>query len=567
MVSIKDLLEPYALRRRTHTRYYVALLTITTALLVFSIVLDYAQSYLATPLIQLGSLAFIATISLGVAERSTIRDRAKEKLIFTVIDAFGMTAYSVLPFFVASVAVLFYLGSPSSQWFFQNLKTVITFLGILVATPLLGKVVFLQVPILYQQLRESRIHSYLFYAASFLIVAIGVISYRFATYLLDEALMTWYMYETFLFFLELLFLYLSAEAAIGQGRDSLFFSLVSYVGVTTFSTLGILEAAKLTFFDYPNVFPKIVTGLVLLGANTGVMDTRITTMALESSDRANTQPMQQDMGQYPRLIGELTDTIEKLRTELGLNRTLVERQQTVLQHLYDITERAASQQNDETLQSIREEIRKLRETTLKTIRDPIEELFIGVRDCLLKQNMEVDQLKAFTGFLVGPSVPEALLLQGKRYRDINEVSPFPLLLLFYAAVTELETGTRIENLKKVGFATFLISRHPKFKGTWTRRTAQDFISDIFAGYVRPHRALAELILHEEKGEDFLRTDGPAGQLLDRLKEYIGAMDAVKDSNTALYGLKKVAEKVTTEFELKAEDIAQYIFSPDKNSAS
>ena len=321
MVSVKDLLEPYALRRRTHTRYYVALLTITTALLVFSIVLDYAQSYLATPLIQLGSLAFIATISLGVAERSAVRNRAKEKLIFAVIDAFGMTAYSVLPFFVASVAVLFYLGSPSSQWFFQNLKVVITFLGILVATPLLGKVVFLQVPILHQQLRESKMHSALFYVASFLIVAIGVTSYRFATYLLDESLMTWYMYETFLFFLELLFLYLSAEAAYWQSRDSLFFSLVSYVGVTTFSTLGILEAAKLTFFDYSNVFPKIVTGLVLLGANTGVMDARITTMALESSDGA--QPTPQDMGQYPRLIGELTDTIEKLRSELGLNRALV----------------------------------------------------------------------------------------------------------------------------------------------------------------------------------------------------------------------------------------------------
>jgi len=565
MVSVKDLLEPYALRRRTHTRYYVALLTITTALLVFSIVLDYAQSYLATPLIQLGSLAFIATIALGVAERSAIRDGAKEKLIFTVIDAFGMTAYSVLPFFVASVAVLFYLGSPSSQWFFQNLKAVITFLGILAATPLLGKVVFLQVPILYQQLRESKIHSYLFYVASFLIVAMGVTSYRFATYLLDESLLTWYMYETFLFFLELLFLYLSAEAAYWQSRDSLFFSLVSYVGVTTFSTLGILEAAKLTFFDYSNVFPKIVTGLVLLGANTGVMDTRITTMALESSDRTQSPP--QDLGQYPRLIGELANTIEKLRTELGLNRTLVERQQTVLQHLYDITERAASQQNDETLESIREEIKKLRETTLKTIRDPIEELFVGVRDSLLKQNLDIDQLKAFTGFLVGPSVPEALLLQGKRYRDINEVSPFPLLLLFYAAVSELETGTRVESLKKVGFATFLITRHPKFKGTWTRRTAQDFLSDIFAGYVRPHRALAELILHEEKGEDFLRTDGPAGQLVDRLKEYVGAMDAVKDSNTALYGLKKVAEKLTTEFELTADNIAQYVFPSHKNSAS
>jgi len=565
MVSVKNLLEPYALRRRTHTRYYVALLTITMALLVFSIVLDYAQSYLATPLIQLGSLAFIATISLGVAERSAIRDRAKEKLIFTVIDAFGTTAYSVLPFFVASVAVLFYLGSPSSQWFFQNLKVVITFLGILVATPLLGKVVFLQVPILYQQLRESKIHSSLFYIASFLIVAMGVTSYRFATYLLDEALLTWYMYETFLFFLELLFLYLSAEAAYWQSRDSLFFSLVSYVGVTTFSTLGILEAAKLTFFDYSNVFPKIVTGLVLLGANTGVMDTRITTMALESSDRVQSPP--QDLGQYPRLISELADRIEKLRSELGLNRTLVERQQTVLQRLYDITERAASQQNDETLESIREEIKKLRETTLKTIRDPIEELFVGVRDSMLKQNLDINQLKAFVGFLIGPSVPEALLLQGKRYRDINEVSPFPLLLLFYAAVSELETGMRVESLKKVGFATFLITRHPKFKGMWTRRTAQDFLSDIFAGYVRPHRALAELILREERGEDFLRMDGPAGQLVDRLKEYVKATDAVKDSNTALYGLKKVAERLATEFELTPNNIARYVFPLEKNSAS
>lgn len=141
------------------------------------------------------------------------------------------------------------------------------------------------------------------------------------------------------------------------------------------------------------------------------------------------------------------------------------------------------------------------------------------------------------------------------------------MLLFYAAVSELETGTRVESLKKVGFATFLITRHPKFKGTWTRRTAQDFLSDIFAGYVRPHRALAELILHEEKGEDFLRTDGPAGQLVDRLKEYVGAMDAVKDSNTALYGLKKVAEKLTTEFELTADNIAQYVFPSHKNSAS
>ena len=76
------------------------------------------------------------------------------------------------------------------------------------------------------------------------------------------------------------------------------------------------------------------------------------------------------------------------------------------------------------------------------------------------------------------------------------------------------------------------------------------------------------MLREEKGEDFLRTDGPAGQLVERLKEYAGAMDAVKDSNTALYGLKKVAEKLTKEFELTPENIAKYVFQQEyKNSAS
>jgi hypothetical protein len=565
MVSIKDLLEPYALRRRTHTRYYVGLLTITTALLIFSIVLDYAGSYLATPLIQLGSLAFFATIILGIAESSTVQNKTRRNILFMVLNALGNTSYSVLPFFVASVAVLFYLGGPSSQTFFQNLKIVITSLGILVAAPLLAKIVFLQLPILYQQLRESRILSVLIYVASFTILAMGVISYRFATYILDKSLLTWYMYETFLFFLELLFLYLSAEAAYWGSRDTLFFTLVSYVGVTTFSTLGILEAAKLNFFDYSNSFPKIVTGLVLLGANTGVMDTRISNMALEPS--AKGQPSPQEPGQYPRLMAELADTVEKLRADLRLNRMLVERQQTVLQRLYDMTEKAVSQQSDETLEGIRDEIKKLRETTLKTIRDPIEDLFAGVRDSLLKQNMNIEQLKAFIGFLVGPSVPEALLLQGKRFRDVNEVSPFPLLLLFYAAVSELETGRRVENLKKVGFASFLITRHPKFKGTWTRRTAQDFLSDIFAGYVRPHRVQAEIILREEKGEEFLRTDGVAGHLVERLKEYAEAMDAAKDANPAFYGLKKVGERLTMEFELAPGDVAQYTFPAEKNSTS
>ena len=102
MVSIKDLLEPYALRRRTQTGYYVGLLTITTALLIFSIILDYAGSYLATPLIQLGSMAFFATILLGVAERSAVQSRTRRNVLFTVLDALGNTSYSVLPFFVAS---------------------------------------------------------------------------------------------------------------------------------------------------------------------------------------------------------------------------------------------------------------------------------------------------------------------------------------------------------------------------------------------------------------------------------------------------------------------------------
>jgi hypothetical protein len=565
MVSMKELLEPYALRRRTHTRYYVALLTITTALLVFSIVLDYAQSYLATPLMQLGSLAFVATILLGVAEKSDLRERTN--LTFRIIDAFGTTSYSVLPFFVASVAVLFYLGSPSSQWFFNNLKTVITVLGILVAIPLLSKVVLVQIPILYQQLKGSRIMTALFYAASAAILGMGVISYRFATYLLDKSLLTWYMYETFLFFLELLFLFLSAEAAYWRNRDSLLFSLVSYVVITTFSTLGILEAAKLTFFDYSQVFPKVVTGLVLLGANTSIMDGRISAMALESSSDDGRPRLGPDPGQSPRLMAELVDTIEKLRAELRLNRTLVERQQTVLQRLYETTEKAEAHQSDGTLENIRQEIKDLRAITLKTIRDPVEELFVGTRNATLGLNFaDTEQLRKFVGFLVGPSVPQALLQQGKRYRDVNEVSPFPLMLLFYAAFSELETGTRIENLKKVGFASFLISRHPKFRGTWTRRTAQDFLSDVFAGYVRPYRSQAELILREEKGEEFLRTDGISGQLIERLKEYVEATAAIKDANAAFYGLKKVAERLTAEFELRPEHIGQYSIPQEKSSS-
>ncbi len=563
MVSVKNLLEPYALRRKAHTRYYVALLTVTTTLLVFSIILDYAQSRLATPLIQLGALAFLATLLLGVAERSTLRERTKEKLLFTILDAFGATSLSVLPFFVASVAVLFYLGSPSSQLFFYNLKLVITVLGILVAIPLLGKVVFLQIPILHQQLRGSRTYSFLFYTASFLILIAGAISYRFATYLLDSSLLTWYMYETFLFFLELLFLYLSAEAAYWQNRDYLLFSLISYVGITTFSTLGILEAAKLTFYDYSNVFPKIVTGMVLLGANTGIMDNRLSAMALEASGKERSPPT--DAGQTPRLMSELAETIEKMRSELKMNRVLVERQQMALQRLYDLTGKVLTQQNDDTLESIMEEIRQLREITLKTVRDPVEDLFVSIRDAVLKLNLDTIQLKKFVGFLVGPMVPEPLLLQGKRYRDISEVSPFPLLLLLYVVLTESETGRKVESLKKVGLASFLIKQHPKFKGAWTRRTAQDFLSDLFAGYIKPHRAQADLILHEEKGEEFLRKDGVAGQILGSLKEYAEATDAAKDSGSAFHDLKKVAERLRLEFELTPEQVAPYIPHSEKTS--
>ncbi|MGQ9513962.1 MAG: hypothetical protein ACUVTL_02760 [Thermoproteota archaeon] len=558
MISVKNLLEPYALRRKAHTRYYVALLTVTTTLLVFSIVLDYAQSRLATPLIQLGALAFLATLILGVAERSTLQEKTKGKLLFNILDAFGATSLSVLPFFVASVAVLFYLGSPSSQSFFYNLKFVITILGILVAIPLLGKVVLLQIPILHQQLRSSRSFCLLFYLASFLILTAGIISYRFATYILDPSFLTWYMYETFLFFLELLFLYLSAEAAYWQSRDYLLFSLISYVGITTFSTLGILEAAKLTFYDYSNVFPKIVTGLVLLGANTGIMDNRIAAMAFEASGREKSTHPTPDVGQYPKVINELTETIEKMRSELKMNRTLIERQQTALQRLYDLTERVLAQQSDDVFESIREEIRELREITIKTVKDPVEELFMAIRDVILRQKFaDALQLKKFLGFLIGPMVPESFLLQGKRYRDINEISPFPLLLLFYVAITEYETGGKIENLKKVGLASFLIKQHPKFKGVWTRRTAQDFLSDLFTGYIKPHRIQANLILLEKKGEEFLRTDGMASPIVEHLKEYIKATNAIKDSSSALYGLKKLAERLKEEFELLPEDVAQY----------
>ncbi|MBO3804153.1 MAG: hypothetical protein JTT11_09875 [Candidatus Brockarchaeota archaeon] len=554
MVSVKNLLEPYALRRKTHTRYYVALLTVTTTLLVFSIVLDYAQSGLATPLIQSGALAFLATLLLGVAERSPLREGTKEEVLFSILDAFGATSISVLPFFVASVAVLFYLGSPSSQAFFYSLKLVITVLGILAAIPLLCKVVFLQMPILYQQLRGSRAYSFLFYAATFSILAAGAISYRFATYLLDESLLTWYMYMTFLFFLELLFLYLSAEAAYWQNKDYLLFSLISYAGITTFSTLGILEAAKLTFYDYSNVFPKIVTGLVLLGANTGIMDNRLSAMALEASKGERAAPPDYAS---PRLMSELAETIERMQSELKMNRILIERQQAALQRLYDLTGKTLAQQSDDVLDSIREEIRELREVTMKTVKDPVEELFVSIRDALLKHDFDQVQLKKFVGFLAGPMVPEPLLLQGKRYRDISEISPFPLLLLFYVALTELETGRKVETLKKVGLASFLIRQHPKFKGSWAKRTAQDFLSDVFAGYIKPHRAQADLILREEKGEEFLRTDGVAGRILKGLKEFAESTGAEKDANSALYGLKRVAERLRVEFEVPPEDVAQY----------
>ncbi|MEM3712779.1 MAG: hypothetical protein QXR97_04505, partial [Thermoproteota archaeon] len=273
MISLDDIVEFYKLRHRGFSKLYIILVLATINLFSISVLLDVAKFFLAVPLLMIGVVMLAATLIVGLLDKLRL-ERGKSHPFLILVESMRVISYTILPILMIFVTVLFYLGAPS-VYYFENIRGVISILVSFLMISVLSKIFIFQIHILVSPFENNRIIKYLLYAGAIVIGLISVFSYILSDIILPPNLTEWYMYLVSIFFLELVFLYLSAEVALNYRVGIYVLMFLSYFAIVFFSLTGGAEILRLSYMMYVGVFPKIVTGVFLLSINTQLMDSRI----------------------------------------------------------------------------------------------------------------------------------------------------------------------------------------------------------------------------------------------------------------------------------------------------
>jgi hypothetical protein len=505
LINPREIVEFYRLRQRGFSKLYIILVLITINLFSISVLLDAAKFFLAVPILQVGIIVLVATLIIGVIDKFRL-EKGRSSPLLILIESLRITSYTVLPILMIFVAVLFYLGVPS-MLYFQNLKGAISILTIFIILSVLSKIFVFQIQILVSPFTDRKTIKYLLYLGALIISFISIASYVLSDMLLPYYLTEWFMYETFIFFLELVFLYLSAEVALNYRASIYILMFLSYIAVIFFSLTGGAEILRLSYTEYGRVFPKIVTGVFLLSINAQLMDSRVKQFSIsqfETRDRGGTD------------IEDLLGILEGIRRDINLSKKTIEKQDDAIKLLTKIVEKMTTSSSG-AIEELRKELKNIRfSQTISSLNTSFSKRLAEeiVKLCNSRKEFSMTDL---AGFILGP---KPMPTTSRRAIDLENVSPIPLFLMISIVFLDLENSRRGGMIHQKDLAEFLVSHHPHFRRKWSKRTAQNFVNSRILKYVKAHKEAELLFSIGNRGSIEFSNNGAIKPLYEVVREYI-----------------------------------------------
>ncbi|MBO3768974.1 MAG: hypothetical protein QXS51_04510 [Thermoproteota archaeon] len=538
MISLDDIVEFYRLRQRGFSRLYIILVLTTINLFSLSVLLDVAKFFLAVPLLQIGIIILIATLIVGLLDKFRL-EKGRSHPFLMLVESMRVTSYAILPIFIVFVAVLFYLGAPSVSYF-QNLRNVVSILTVFLIISVLSKIFIFQIRVLISPFEESKLIKYSLYFGAAIISLISIVSYVLSDLILPPNLTEWFMYLTFIFFLELIFLYLSAEVALNYRVSIYVLMFLSYFTVVFFSLTGGAEILRLNYAMYGNVFPKIVTGVFLLSINTQVMDSRIKQFFPEKTESQTKNEVS---------IEEILSMLESIRRDISLSKKTIERQDNAIRMLTQIVEKISSSSSG-VIEELRKELKSIKPAqvingvSITFSKKLAEEI---VRLCSSIGEFSVSDL---AGFLLGP---RPMPVNSKRAMDLENISPIPLFTIISFFFLNQDESAKEYVIKQKDLAELLVSHHPHFRTKWSRRTAQNFIGYTVLRYIRIHMESRLFFSIKGRGSIELSKDNRLQPLYQTIKDFISQIGA-ENLPIILISLSKIRDSVIKELKISDKDL-------------
>jgi hypothetical protein len=542
LISLEDIVEFYRLRQRGFSKLYIILVLITINLFSISILLDAAKFFLAVPLLQLGIFALAITLIVGMLDKLRL-ERGKSHPLLILVESLRITSYTILPILMIFVTVLFYLGMPSA-YYFENLKSVISMLVMFMMVSVLSKIFVFQVQVLVSPFENKKVLKYSLYFGAAIIGLAGIISYVMSDVVLPPNLTEWFMYLTFIFFLELVFLYLSAEVALNYRASVYVLMFLTYFAVMFFSMTGGAEILRLSYKTYSEVFPKIVTGVSLLSINAQLMDSRIKQFFPE-------KPENQESDE--RTIEEVLSMLEKIRRDVNLSKKTIEKQDNEIRILAKMIEKITTSSSG-MLEELRRELRSIKPSQV------IGEINVSFSKRIAEEIVKLcDYHKEFSmpdlaGFILGPGpMPE----KSRGAIDLENVSPIPLFVMISAIFLNLEKSNEGYGIHQKDLADFLVSYHPHFRNRWSRRTALNFVNSVVLKYIKANRESGVLFSIRGRGSIELSRDRTLQPLYEAVSEYILGIGC-ENLPLILINLPKTRELTIKELKISEKSLKKII---------
>ncbi len=538
LISLEDILEFYRLRQRGFSKFYIVLVLVTINLFSISILLDVAKFFLAVPLLQIGIIVLVTTLTVGLIDKLRL-ERGRSHPFLILVESMRVTSYTILPILMIFVAVLFYLGAPSA-YYFENLKGVISMLSIFLMISILSKIFVFQIKILVSPFEENKPIKYSLYFGSIAIALISIASYLLSDTILPPKLTEWFMYLTFIFFLELIFLYLSAEVALNYRTGVYVLMFLSYFAVLFFSLTGCAEILRLSYKMYSEVFPKIVTGVFLLSINTHLMDSRI-------KQFFPGKPEAQGLGKTS--IEEILSILESIKRDVNLSKKTIEKQDDAIRMLTQMVEKISSSSSG-MVEELRRELKTIRPSQIISETNTVFSKKLAEEILRLCSSHNEFSMIDLAGFILGPRLPS---VNSKRAMNVESISPIPLFIIISAFFLSLEKPVNEYEVHQKDLAELLVSYHPYFRTKWSRRTAQNFVSSTVLKYIRNHREGEILFSIKGRGSIELSKNSSVQPFYQAIKDYIHEIGR-ENFALILISLPKTRELTIRELKIDEKDL-------------
>lgn len=540
MINPKEILEFYRLRQHGFSKIYIVLVLVTINIFSVSILLDVAKFFLAVPMLQVGTIILVATLGVGAADKFRLeRNRSNPFLI--LVESLRITSYAILPILTIFIAVLFYLGKPSLLYF-ENLRGVVSMLTVFLILSVLAKIFIFQIRILMSPVEDRKPIRYLLYVGMLVICFSSIISYTLSDVLLPQYLTEWYMYMTFIFFLELIFLYLSAEVALNY-RTSIYITMfLTYIAVVFFSLTGGAEILRLSYTEYDRVFPKIVTGVFLLSINAQLMDSRVKQFSLGQFETRDERGATMD---------DVLSILDGIKRDIDISKRTIEKQDNTIKVLTRIIEKMTVSSSG-AIEELRKELKSIRPSqTISSLNTSFSKR-LAEEILRLWENHREFSLSDLTGFILGPQPMPA---SSRKAADLESVSPIPIFIMVSMAFRELQNpgSTNGKTVQQKDLAQFLISHHPHFRMKWSRRTAQNFVNSFIVRYIKACREAGLLFSVRNRGPIAFSTDSGVQALWDAVKEYILDVGCENIPMVLLY-MPKIRDSVIKELNISENNL-------------